>query len=86
MKRRMFIALAAAACVCAMDVSLWAKQDAVPGVPVHMVVTIEAKRGKDIPNVEQRDIKVSEEQTPRTVTSFTPLRAERCWLAVDVVD
>jgi hypothetical protein len=41
-----------------------------------MVVTIEAKRGKDIPNVEQRDIKVSEQQTPRTVTSFTPLRAD----------
>jgi hypothetical protein len=79
-KRRMFIALAAAACICAMDVSLWAKQEAAPGVPVHMVVTIEARRGKDVPNVEQRDIKVSENKTPRTVTAFTPLRAEHAGL------
>ncbi|MDQ2777817.1 MAG: hypothetical protein M3Y57_23320 [Acidobacteriota bacterium] len=41
-----------------------------------MVITAEAKRGKDIPKIEQRDIKVLEDRTARTVTELTSLRGE----------
>ncbi|MDQ2948559.1 MAG: hypothetical protein M3Y27_21910 [Acidobacteriota bacterium] len=80
MIRRMFVATAAAACVLTADVSLWSQQDAAPGVPVSVVVTLEAKHGKTIPAVEQRDIKVKEYGTPRSVTGLTPLRGDHASL------
>jgi len=54
----------------------FAAQDPAPGVPVSMVVTIEAKRGKTVPTVERQDMKVAEDRAPRPVTDFTPLRGE----------
>jgi hypothetical protein len=54
----------------------FAAQDPAPGVPVSMVVTVEAKRGKTVPAVEQQDLKVAEDRTPRAVTGFIPLRGE----------
>jgi VWFA-related protein len=60
-----------AMCVCA-ALPLFAQQSpAVPGVPVNIVVTLEPKRGKTIPAVEQQDIVVYQGKDRRPVTALT---------------
>jgi hypothetical protein len=46
---------------------------AAPGVPVSIFVTLEPKRGKSIPPVEQQDLIVREGKDVRPVTGFEPL-------------
>lgn len=48
-----------------------------PGVPVSIVVTLEPRRGKSIPQVEPQDIRVRESNEKRSVTALTPLGGER---------
>jgi hypothetical protein len=43
-----------------------------PGKSVRMVVTLEPRRGKEIPLVEQQDVNVFEDQQKRPVTAFAP--------------
>ena len=45
----------------------------IPGVPTNVVVTLEPKRGKSVPNIEQQDITVRQGKDQRPVTGFTPL-------------
>src|SRR3954454_10756344 len=52
-------------------------QQSSPGVPVSMVVTLEPKRGKTIPPIEQQDLMVSEGNDKRPITGFVPLQGDR---------
>ena len=74
--RRRFFPIILGICLFAMDVSVWSQAGAPPGVPVSVVITLEPKRGKAVPPVEQSDIKVSEDRSSRPVTGFTPLRGD----------
>ncbi|MFL6350664.1 MAG: hypothetical protein ACJ74Z_02265 [Bryobacteraceae bacterium] len=56
--------------------ALRAQQQAAPGVPVSMVVTLEPKRGKTVPRMEQQDLTVSEGKDKRPVTDLLPLEGE----------
>ena len=49
------------------------KQETAPGVSTSIVVTLEPKRGKEIPPVEQQDITVREGKDKRPVTGFDSL-------------
>lgn len=48
-------------------------QDASAGTPVSMVVSVEARHGKEIPPITIEDVKVFQGSTPDRVTGFTPL-------------
>ncbi len=49
------------------------QQPVPPGVPTSVVVTVEPKRGKTIPPIEQQDIAVHQGKDKRPVTDFTSL-------------
>lgn len=75
-KKRIWAAIGAG-CLITAGASLFAKQNTgEPGVPVSVVVTLEPKRGKTIPPVEQQDIMVRENGDQRPVTGFVPLHGE----------
>src|ERR1700675_530538 len=46
-------------------------------VPVHMVVTAEAHRGPDVPEIRKEDVRVYQARERRQVADWTPLRGER---------
>jgi hypothetical protein len=71
MKYLKFLASAALACAASL---VFAGQDGnTPGVPVSMVVTLEAKHGKTIPPIEPQDITVSQGRSDkRPITALTP--------------
>jgi hypothetical protein len=48
-------------------------QQSPPGVPVSVVITLEPRRGKTIPAIEQQDITVRQDREKRAVTALTPL-------------
>jgi hypothetical protein len=73
--RKMFTAVVAA-CLAASTIPLLPAQQPAQGVPVSMVVTIEPKRGKTIPPIEQQDLRVSEGNDKRPVTGLLPLQGE----------
>jgi hypothetical protein len=50
------------------------QQATAPGVPVSIVITLEPKRGKTIPPIEQQDITVQEGRDKRPVTGLVPLQ------------
>lgn len=50
--------------------AVWAQA---PGVPVSTVVTLEARRGKTIPAIEAKDIRVEQGKQQRPVTGLKPL-------------
>src|ERR1700675_4381771 len=45
-------------------------------VPVHMVVTAEAHRGPDVPEIRKEDVQVYQGRERRQVADWTPLRGE----------
>lgn len=71
-------ALLASGVVCGMIAagSLFARQNTQAGVPISMVVTLEAKRGKTMAAVEQQDVMVKEGREQRPVTGFVPLHGQ----------
>ncbi|MGC2662057.1 MAG: hypothetical protein WA324_29190 [Bryobacteraceae bacterium] len=53
---------------------LLARQDAgAPGAPASVIVTLEPRRGKTIPPVDQSDLKVTEGGSVRPITGLQPL-------------
>ena len=50
------------------------------GVPVHMVVTVEAHKGSDVPVVNREDVMVHEGKERDTVTDWTPAQGEHAAL------
>ncbi len=63
----------AAVCATALFVAA-APQPSPPGVPVSMLVTLEPRGGKSIPQVEQQDISVREGNDKRPVTGFSSVK------------
>lgn len=63
-----------AVCLMAAAGSLIARQNTDNGVPVSVIVTLEPKRAKTIPPVEQQDIVVHEGREQRPVLGLVPLR------------
>jgi hypothetical protein len=47
------------------------------GVPVRLVVTAEAHKGHDVPDIARGDVMVSQDKAQRRVEDWTPLRGER---------
>jgi hypothetical protein len=75
-KTRKIFSVCGAVCLAAACISLLPAQQPAPGVPVSMVVTVEPKRGKTVPSIEQQDLTVSEGKDKRPVTGLLPLRGE----------
>jgi hypothetical protein len=50
------------------------------GVPVHTVVTVEAKKGSDVPEINREDVLVSEGKTRDTVTEWVPATGDHAAL------
>ncbi len=65
-----------AACLVAAALPLLAAPQSSSGVPVSMVVTLEPRRGKTIPPIEQQDLSVSQGKDKRPITGFVPLQGE----------
>ena len=65
-----------ALCLAAATLPLLPARQAAQGVPVSMVVTVEPKRGKTIPPIEQQDLKVLEGKDERPVTGLLALQGE----------
>ncbi len=63
-----------AVCLAAAPAPLLGKQQAAEGTSVSVVVTLEPRREKTIPPVEQQDINVYQNEDKRPVTGFVPLR------------
>jgi hypothetical protein len=53
---------------------LFGQPQSAPGTPVSVIVTLEPRREKTIPAVEQQDIAVYQQNDKRPVTGFVPLR------------
>jgi len=56
-----------------------------PGVPVQMVVTVEAVRGKTPPVLYQQDVKVLQNQQRLPVTGWEPLTGDQAGLELYIV-
>jgi hypothetical protein len=66
----------------------WASAQAVPdqgGVPVSMVVTVNARSGAETPNIGGENVIVSEGRTRAKVTDWVPLRGERAGLELFIL-
>jgi VWFA-related protein len=59
-------------CLAAGALLIAAQQPSAPGVPVSVVVSVEAKRGKTIPSVEAHDLAVYEGKDKRPITGLEP--------------
>jgi hypothetical protein len=51
-------------------------QPASNGVPVHMVVTVEARKGNEVPEITREDVKVYQGKEQRPTLDWVPLRGE----------
>jgi hypothetical protein len=56
-----------------------------PGVPVSMVVTVEARHGNNVPVLEREDVMVYQGRDRAQVTGWVPLRGERADLQLALV-
>lgn len=54
-------------------------------VPVHMVVTVEAKHGNEVPDIRPQDVTVRQGKEQVQVTDFVPLSGERAGLELFVL-
>ena len=76
------LAALAAVSILAGCLGLAAAQSTPPGEPVSMLVTLEARHGKQIPAIEPADLKVSEAGGNRPITSLASLRGSSLQLLV----
>lgn len=75
---------AAALCLGTMVIPASAQQASAPGTPVSVVITLEPRREKSVPAVEQQDISVYQGNDKRPVTGFKPLNgAMQLMLLID---
>jgi VWFA-related protein len=68
-KTNVFVAASALCLSAAVSISA-AQPPTAPGVPVSILISVEAKRGKTVPSVEPQDIAVFEGRDKRPVTGF----------------
>lgn len=55
------------------------------GVPSHIVVTVEPKRGTEVPTIRQEDVMVYQGRDRNTVTGWTSLKGDRAGLELFVL-
>jgi hypothetical protein len=64
----------------------WAQQSAADqGVPVQMIVTLEPKHTKVIPEITQQDVMVYQGHDRRTVTGWIPVKGDKARLALAIL-
>jgi hypothetical protein len=61
------------------------KPDSSTDVPVHMVVTVKAHHGAQVPVVAENDVKVFQRGKQDTVTSWIPLQGDRAGLQLFIL-
>lgn len=59
---------------------LWAQDASANGVPAHMVVTVEARKGSDVPVVNREDVMVREGKDRDPVTDWIPAQGDHAAL------
>jgi hypothetical protein len=69
----------------ALSVSAQQSPPAAGGVPVHMVVTVEAHHGSDIPVINREDVMVYEGRDRDTVTDWVPAQGDHAALELFVL-
>jgi hypothetical protein len=87
-KKHRFIARILIAAIAPMFgvLSVAAQQSAsLPGVPVHMVVTVEARHGSQVPSLEREDVMVYEGRDRDKVTDWVPLQGSKARLELFVL-
>ncbi len=62
------------------SLALRAQEGAATGVPVHLVVTVEARHGKDVPIVHREDVMAYQGKERGTVTDWLPLQGDHAGL------
>ncbi|MHB8215374.1 MAG: vWA domain-containing protein [Candidatus Sulfotelmatobacter sp.] len=77
------VLLGLAVCVCV--TAVWAQNAGAPGVPVHLVVTAEARHGSDVPEITQRDVMVHEGHDRDAVTGWIPARGDNAALELFIL-
>jgi hypothetical protein len=60
--------------------ALRAQQGAATGVPAHLVVTVEARHGKDVPVIHRDDVMAYQGKERGTVTDWLPLQGDHAGL------
>jgi hypothetical protein len=64
----------------------WSQQGAVPGTaPVSMIVSVEARHGKDVPTVYKEDVRVSHGNDRLPLTGWTPCQSDQTGLQLFVL-
>src|SRR5262245_60872460 len=88
-KKHRFIAriLIAAIAPMLVVVSVVAQQQSapLPGVPVHMVVTVEARHGSQVPSLQREDVMVYEGRDRDKVTDWVPVQGSKAGLELFVL-
>jgi hypothetical protein len=62
------------------SLALRAQQGAAAGVPAHLVVTVEARHGKDVPVLHREDVMAYQGKERGTVTDWLPLQGDHAGL------
>jgi hypothetical protein len=62
------------------SVALYAQQGAATGVPVRLVVTVEARHGKDVPVIHREDVMAYQGKERGAVTDWLPLQGDHAGL------
>jgi hypothetical protein len=64
----------------ALSLALRAQEGAPTGVPAHLVVTVEARHGKDVPVIHREDVMAYQGKERGTVTDWLPLQGDHAGL------
>ena len=80
--KRLFFAMMA---VCVLGAASAMAQPATNGVPVQMVVTVEAHHGSDVPSVSASDVMVMEGKDRDRVTDWVPAQGEHAGLELFIL-
>ena len=68
-------------CIVTLATAAMAQESSVlPGVPVHMVVTVEARHGKQVPVINKEDVMVYQGKDRDQVTDWVPLQGDKAAL------
>jgi hypothetical protein len=62
-----------------------AQQNETAGMPVHMVVSVEAKHGNEVPRITQQDVIVNQGKERRPVTSWVPATGDHAGLELAIL-
>jgi hypothetical protein len=86
MRKNRFLTLAVFAFLVFGAADVVAQQSAAPmGVPVHVVVTVEARKGDDVPVINREDVMVHEGRDRDPVTEWVPLQGDHAALELFIL-